>query len=211
MELKLYWPASGMPHGYACETPVHVVYRLADCLPVGVLKELTRELVDQLTALELQHPGDTARIDAVKEEFLLRYDELLDAQDQSKYILHKPEVARIVLDSWRTLHERRVVRLHAACIMGNHAHAVLQGWPGMPDAQLGKIIGEHKSFTTKLILEADLHADKASRKRKIWAPGFFDRYVRPGSWESVMAYVLNNPVKAGLVKEAMDWPHTLVM
>ncbi len=198
-----------MPHGYACETPVHVVYRLAGCLPVSVLQELTRELVDQLTTLQLNHPGDTARIDAVKEEFLLRYDELLDAQDQSKYILHRPEVAHIVLDSWQTLHERRVIRLHTACIMGNHVHALLQGWAGAPDAQLGKIIGEHKSFTTRLILKADLHADKTSGI--IWAPGFFDRYVRPGRWEEVMAYVLNNPVKAGLVKQAMDWPHTLVM
>ena len=198
-----------MPHGYACETPVHVVYRLAGCLPVGVLKELTRELVEQLVALELSYPGDTARIDAVKEEFLLRYDELLDAQDQSKYILHQPEVARIVLDSWRTLHERRVVRLYAACVMGNHVHALLQGWEGMPDAQLGKIIGEHKSYTAHLILKADLHADKSSRI--IWTPGFFDRYVRPGRWEEVMAYVLDNPVKAGLVKLAMNWPHTLLM
>lgn len=56
MPFKLSWNNTGMPHGYVCAAPVHVVYRLAGCLSVGVLRKLTEELVEQLAALQKLYP-----------------------------------------------------------------------------------------------------------------------------------------------------------
>lgn len=42
----------------------------------------------------------------------------------------------------------------------------------------------------------------------LWQPGFFDHVLRPeesyvGKWQ----YIVENPIRAGLVKEVEEWPH----
>lgn len=192
-----------MPHGYVCETPVHIVYRLAGCLPVGVLKELTKELVDQLEVLRKQHPPSLDRIAAVKEEYFLQYDALLDAQDQSKYILKDIAAIQIVLDSWKMLHAKGDCQVIAVCVMGNHVHVILRAWPGQPEVKLGLLVGRHKRFTNRALKQVGYLP--LGGQSTILAEGFFDRYVRPGTFEVVFAYVLDNPVKAGLVGHARMW------
>ena len=41
----------------------------------------------------------------------------------------------------------------------------------------------------------------------VWQPDYFDRFLRSGeSYSEKWAYVQNNPVRAGLVAQADDWP-----
>jgi putative transposase len=53
----------------------------------------------------------------------------------------------------------------------------------------------------------------ATRARKlgvanVWQKGFYDHVIRCGQdFDAVVAYVLENPIRAGLVKSAFDWPH----
>lgn len=43
---------------------------------------------------------------------------------------------------------------------------------------------------------------------KIWQPGFFDHLLRNSdSYADKWAYVLENPVRAGLVRTAGEWPY----
>ena len=43
---------------------------------------------------------------------------------------------------------------------------------------------------------------------KLWQPGFFDHILRSDeSYGEKWNYVRNNPVRAGLVKSAGDWPY----
>ncbi len=202
--MQLYWPEHGMPHGYVCDTPVHIIYRLRGCLPVGPLRALADELRFQLADARKSGLGNAAVCDRILEEYQHQYDALLDAQDQSKYILSVPEVARIVMDSWLYLEEHARCKRLAICVMGNHVHALITGLAGVPDYQLGDLLGQHKRFTDDAIRKALGHGEK------VWELGFFDRYVRPGTLETVIAYILNNPVKAGLVKEWQQWSHTFI-
>ena len=39
----------------------------------------------------------------------------------------------------------------------------------------------------------------------IWQPRFFDRALRDGELAPTLAYIVNNPVVAGLVEEPADW------
>ena len=57
----------------------------------------------------------------------------------------------------------------------------------------------HKTFTNKLIKEA------LGLTEKIWDYGFYDRYIRPGTFWEVLDYVLDNPVAAGLVLNREAW------
>jgi len=201
--MKLYWPKSEMPHGYLCDTPIHLVYRIEGCLPVGVLKELTKELVDQLVILQKMQPPPVDQIEVIKAEYLLKYDALLDAQDQSRYVLANLEAIEIVLDGWKLLHKKGDCCIHAVCVMGNHVHVILSGWPDRPTTQLGPLIARHKRFTNRVLQKAGFLLSNAVPS--VWAKGFFDRYIRPGTYELVFDYLVNNPVKAGLISDGRHW------
>ena len=44
------------------------------------------------------------------------------------------------------------------------------------------------------------------RKGRFWMPDYFDRYTRDGThFNKVIAYIENNPVKAGLCQSPADW------
>ena len=47
-----------------------------------------------------------------------------------------------------------------------------------------------------------------SREKSIWQKGFFDRQLRhQESYHEKWNYVIENPVRAGLVRNAEDWPY----
>ena len=48
----------------------------------------------------------------------------------------------------------------------------------------------------------------ATKKRPLWQPGFFDHILRNDeSYTQKWEYVRENPVRAGLVPRADDWPY----
>ena len=143
-------------------------------------------------------------IQRVLEEHLLVYDQLLDAQDQSKYVLNRPAAAKEVIKSWLTMQEMGLLLVYAICVMGNHVHVLLKGPDGKPDKQIGRVVHQHKTFSTREIKRVCSITDR------VWDDGFYDRYVRPGTFWTVLRYVLNNPVAAGLVGRWEDWAHTYV-
>ena len=48
----------------------------------------------------------------------------------------------------------------------------------------------------------------ATKKRPLWQPGFFDHVLRNDeSYSQKWEYVRQNPVRAGLVDRADEWPY----
>ena len=202
--MLLSWSRHGLPHGFLYAKPVHVVYRLEGCLPVGPLRRLWKALGEELTRHSVRGTRSTAALERLREQYLLHYDQLLDAQDQTRYLLADARLATIVLDSWRALEELRACIVLACCVMGNHVHVLLQGVEDADPVPIGGVLRRHKKFTTNAI------GDLRGARTKIWADGYFDRYVRPGQFERVLQYLLDNPVKAGLVPDWRSWAATYV-
>jgi len=202
--MRITWSKFGIPHGYVCSTPVHIIYRLKGCLPVGPLRELHNELKEQLAALTSLGETKSAHRDRVLEDFQHKYDEMLDALDQKKYILTKPDVAQIVLDSWEWLENQDLIRRIAICVMGNHIHAVIVGVEGNDEYPLGVLLTQHKTFTNHEIRK------KHELPSVVWELGYFDRYVREGSLDAVVLYVVLNPTKAGLIQSWDNWPYLYI-
>ena len=202
--MRLFWTANGIPHGFLCDTPIHLIYRLRGCAPVGELKIIFDNLKLEVKDLRRQQPKSTKELQALLAEQMEVYDELLDAQDQSKFILQDEAVARIVIDSWLTLRDRQLCRVYVICVMGNHVHVLLAGLPNAQDMLLGLVLRKHKSFTDRTI-KGLLH-----RGEDVWDTGYFDRYVRAGTFWEILLYILDNPRKAGLVSEWRQWPNTWV-
>jgi putative transposase len=111
--------------------------------------------------------------------------------------LRQPEVAAIVERSFLHFDGIRYNTL-AWCVMPNHVHALIETLNGH---RLGAIVQSWKSFTAK-------EANRVlGRMGDFWWPDFFDRYMRNGEQLSAtIDYIENNPVKAGLVAQSIDWP-----
>jgi REP element-mobilizing transposase RayT len=83
-------------------------------------------------------------------------------------------------------------------IMPDHIHLFIRGDCNF---RLGTWIGALKQTLAK--------AAKLSRAEgQIWEEGFFDHVLRNDeSYSQKWNYVRENPVRAGLVKSAADWPY----
>ena len=83
--------------------------------------------------------------------------------------------------------------LLAWCIMPNHLHALIVP---LGDNQLGKIVRCWKMQATKRLGGG-----------QVFAADYFERFVRDTRHLAItLAYIENNPVKAGLCGQPHDWP-----
>lgn len=85
------------------------------------------------------------------------------------------------------------------CVMPDHVHLLLEGT--VPDADLRNAVSRWKQRTGY---------EWASRYgSRLWQPGYHDRVLREADDTcAVVAYILLNPVRAGLVHTAGDYPWT---
>lgn len=95
------------------------------------------------------------------------------------------------------------VNVLAFCLMANHVHLVVQ-LPENADFSAARMMQRLKGRTA-------LHANKLLNctGQDFWRKESYDHVVRDSrEQERIIAYVLNNPVKAGLVEEWTQWPYT---
>jgi putative transposase len=129
-------------------------------------------------------------------------DNYLDSNPNGPYWLAKKEIAEIVFQSLLFNHGRQY-DLHAFCIMSNHVHVLLTAKKGAPE--LYRMMQAHKSFTAVMANRI------LGRSGKFWELESYDHLVRNNkSFQRILWYILNNPVKAGLVKHWRDWPNSWV-
>jgi REP-associated tyrosine transposase len=83
-------------------------------------------------------------------------------------------------------------------IMPDHVHLFVRGDYNF---RLGPWIGTLKQALAKAAM-------LSRAKGQIWEEGFFDHVLRTNeSYSQKWNYVRENPVRAGLVKSAADWPY----
>ena len=86
----------------------------------------------------------------------------------------------------------------ACCFMPDHMHAVVEGQ--REDADLKRFVTSAK--------QSSGYGYRAAFQRRLWQRYGYDRVLRSDeSTKQVVAYVLANPVRAGLVTSVEDYPH----
>jgi REP element-mobilizing transposase RayT len=173
-----------LPHAEAGSVPQHIVFWLHDSLPREILERWAEEL-------EQVEDGEERRAERMR-----RIEAALDAGSGS-CLLRRPEVARIVRSSLLKFDGQRYW-LHAWCIMPNHVHALVTPAPAIT---LSALLHTWKSFSAK-------QANRVlGRSGAFWMQEYFDRFIRDERhFVSVVEYIHNNPVAAGLCASAADWP-----
>ena len=183
------WHSRGyVPHFDAPHVVQHVTYHLADSLPADVLARLEEEL--RGVAPERQEIERRKRLEA-----------WIDAGHGS-CILRDPAAAALVEAAF--LHFDAVrYRLLAWVVMPNHAHVLfepLQGWT------VTRIVASWKSFTGRRLSPLLPATTDSSASTKVWHREYWDRYIRDREhFDATVAYIHDNPVKAGLARRPEDW------
>ena len=173
------WHSRGyLPHYDSTSVHQTITFRLADSLPQVKL----RQLEDELKILADNKRDITRRT---------RIQEWLDAGMGCGALRH-PDMASLMQETLWKFHGERY-GLVAWCIMPNHVHLVIQPSNGH---KLPRIMHGLKSYTAHKI------NDLLDRSGPVWKPEYFDHLIRSqAGYEKVIAYVVHNPLKAGLP----DW------
>jgi putative transposase len=180
---KGWYIAGRLPHRDLPGILQFVTFRLADSLPPPLPPPLRRPPRDHSS-----HTPDTSLTD---DDFDSHLDRGLGRCD-----LRRPEIASLVEEClW--YHDGIRYRLHGWVIMPNHVHVLVEVW----DKPLFRIVQSWKGYTATQchrILE---------RTGTFWQRDYFDRYIRDTEhYQGTVRYIEDNPVKAGLVRQAAEWP-----
>ena len=165
-----------------------ITYRLEDSVPACVLHRLREELNNL--------PAERMEVERRK-----RMEELLDT-GYGSCLLRRPEAAELVVENWRHFHGKRYDLL-AYVVMPTHCHVLIRVFSGFP---LGRIVQSWKTFTGRRLgaMAPDVFRETGGR---VWQRGYWDRAIRNEEhFRNALDYIVNNPVKAGLVKTVEEWP-----
>ena len=110
------------------------------------------------------------------------------------------DLASKVVGSLSYLREQKDVLLLCYCLMPDHLHLLLS--ISDRSGSLISVMRDFKSYTTRM-------AWSNGWSGRLWARSFYERAVRSESeLIEICRYMLANPVKAGLVEAAEDYPYS---
>ena len=215
-----------LPHVQPPGATLFVTFHLAGSLPQSVLQQRQAEksrllnlksnshkVTDEHTTFEQKQ-----KYDEWERQWFRKIEKTLDNAQSGPVWLKDDRIAKEVADSMHYL-DGKVYRLDAYCIMANHVHVVFAPLAtqssGTDSVDLGKKNAQTKSLcynTLSSIMRSlkGYTARKANqlleRRGAFWQHESYDHCVRNSNeWQRIITYVLNNPVKAGLVDEWKKW------
>ena len=106
----------------------------------------------------------------------------------------------MVLEAIHWLHDSGRFIVDAAVVMPDHLHFVGQ----LCDGTLSKSVHSLKSYTANIL-------SKAGVESPVWQDGYHDHGLRDDEdYRVKVRYVLQNPVRAGLVGKVEDYPYLML-
>ncbi|MBI5824503.1 MAG: hypothetical protein HZB18_10785 [Chloroflexi bacterium] len=204
-----------LPHYHLPNAAYFITFRLAGSLPVEAWKRLKEEYELEKRLLSSKFKGHELQEERYKTQkrHFARFDALLDHPKDSPRWLAEPRFAEIITRELHALHPTHY-RLHAYCLMSNHCHLLIdqQDIPHPPSL----VDGKHYtavSHAMRLLKGRTGYACAAllGRKGAFWQHESYDHVVRDEKeFMRILDYIVNNPVKAGLVEDWQDWSNTYV-
>ncbi len=108
--------------------------------------------------------------------------------------------AKIVINELLKTAKDLRFRILCYCLMPDHLHVIVS--PGGSTLPLSKFLNIFKGRTTGVFKDKE-------NLRKIWQRSAFDHVIRTEeSLKAVIEYIMNNPVRKGIVEKADDYPYS---
>lgn len=188
-----------------------ITFRLVDSLPLAIIQELQAQRERERLTIRTQFQGRRQSEELYKQDkkYFGYFDSWLDrCVENSPRWLAEDQIAQIVADELRALDGVRY-RLVAYCLMPNHVHLAIDTAGYESDLpHRGPTAAYPLTDTCKRIKgrTARLCNLALGRSGSFWHHESYDHLIRnQQEYERIIAYILNNPVKAGLVENWDDW------
>jgi len=183
-----------LPHIQPEDGIFFITFRLDGSLPIEVIKKLQEER--DLMIAQIKSKSDL-KSDILRAHniYFDKFDALLDNPSTGPTYLADKKIAAIVKDAIHFLDDKDY-KLICYTIMSNHVHMINYKTRRV----LHRILQSLKRFTGK-------EANKLlNRQGTFWQKESYDNLIRGREdLTNKIDYVLNNPVKAGLVDNWEDW------
>ena len=195
-----------LPHYHPDGYPLFITFRLVDSLPVNIVLNLEKRREQELKLTAFQERPE------LENKYFIQFDEWLDRCEYGPSWLKDEQIAQIVLDEIKNISLSQN-KLIACCIMPNHVHLIIESLIKRPASHSGK--SAVYPVTDALRLLKGRTARKCNlqlgRNGSFWQHESYDHFIRNDEeLGRTILYILNNPVKVGLVKEWKDWKFTHV-
>jgi len=204
-----------LPHLQPIGGTFFITFRLKDSIPLAVLQQLRADFQAQKDAfLRNPTPENNSLFNQMRKRYFVLYDDELDRSAHGSCCLNGLEQAQLIM---KELHrwDGDMYDLMAYCIMPNHVHLLIDTSFQLPDNlecfQLDSIDYVPLQNIMKRVKGASARYINKSlgRSGQLWQYESYDHLVRNDrELNNIVAYILNNPVKARLVKEYSLWPYT---
>ena len=117
-------------------------------------------------------------------------------------ILDCPPAFEIIRTELATARQRHGWHVGPFVVMPDHLHFLCTAEADKPAKRLSEFVGRFKEWSAKRL------AREAALPAPVWQREFFDHLLRSNeAYEEKAHYLLMNPVRAGLVSSAADWPY----
>ncbi|MBX3741951.1 MAG: transposase [Akkermansiaceae bacterium] len=160
-----------------------VTFRLADAMPVGLVRGWKEELASLAD-------------DRIRNKELRRRIARYEDTGCGEALLKDPGCAGIVQDKLIAGHESRYLLIDW-CIMPNHVHVLLRLLGNQALADIARLWKGSSAFGINRLI---------GRSGALWQREYYDRYVRDlEHFHDCRAYIRNNLVKANLCEKPQGW------
>ena len=118
---------------------------------------------------------------------------------QRRKIFTDSKLVNALLSTLREKCSSHFFNLYAFCFMPDHLHVVVTGKNDL--AELAPLVKAFKGASTSVA--------RKMGSNNLWQKGYYDHVLRDGeSLDETAWYIFLNPVRAGLVKRAEEWPYS---
>ena len=205
LEYQLFYRRH-LPHFQPPGATLFITFRLAGSIPAEVMHRLIEER-ERINAMLDGIPDSTERrkrADLERRRSFRKWDEVLDTAQAGPLWLRDEHIACLVMESLR-YRDGTAYDLDAFCIMPNHVHLVFTPLQ-KPDGSYHAMSTIMHSLKRHIAREANL---LLNCEGAFWQHENYDHSVRDEKeWQRIVAYIVNNPVRARLIERAEDWPWT---
>jgi putative transposase len=216
------------PHFHPPSATIFVTFRLADSIPKPLLQLYHQQKhwleVEANRLRKLRKTADAPDLAAHEESleqchrgWFKRFEDVMHKAETGPTWLKDDRVATLVADAlhWR---DGKAYRLDAFCIMSNHVHTVFEPHLSEASFRAGRRKERGVSFESRdPPLDVIMHSLKSwtanqanrllERAGQFWEHESYDHVVRNDEeFVRIVNYVVDNPVKAGLVRNWREWP-----
>jgi putative transposase len=200
--LKYSYNSGRLPHIFDVDKPIFITFRLKFTLPQAIIREYTKRKRQWQEEQKNRSQAEKLESYRLKEGlFFAWFDQLLDNSCEVPKILHREDITGIIATALKFFDKQRY-RLLAYCIMPNHVHALIFPFKDA-DGNIYSPAGITYSWKRYTANRINKLLDKQG---SLWQRESYDRMVRDeDELCRIIEYVLQNPVKAGLVDEWDKW------